>query len=109
MADLGISAASLTSALAAQRPTAAPIGSTAATGVGAAGGGFGDALGKALADVNALQLDAAQAARTLASGKTQDMTEAVVTMEKASIAFQFALQIRNKLLEAYQDIMRMPV
>jgi flagellar hook-basal body complex protein FliE len=30
-------------------------------------------------------------------------------MEKASIAFQFALQIRNKLLEAYQDIMRMPV
>ena len=90
-------------------------GGTSASGVGATsdakrrGGGFGEALGRALADVNTLQLDAEQAARTLASGNTQDMTGAVVTMEKASIAFQFALQIRNKLLEAYQDIMRMPV
>ena len=41
--------------------------------------------------------------------RERDAVEAVVTMEKASIAFQFALQIRNKLLEAYQDVMRMPV
>jgi flagellar hook-basal body complex protein FliE len=32
-----------------------------------------------------------------------------VAIEKANISFQFALQIRNKLLEAYQEIMRMPV
>ena len=95
MADLSVTAASLLQSVAAPRP--------------AAPSGFGDALGRALADVNALQLDAEAATRALASGKAPDMTEAVVTMEKASIAFQFSLQIRNKLLEAYQDIMRMPV
>jgi flagellar hook-basal body complex protein FliE len=103
MADLSVSAASPTAALAAPRPAAtAPGGEARPTG-------FGEALGRALAEVNALQLDAEGATRALASGKTQDMTQAVVAMEKASITFQFALQIRNKLLEAYQDIMRMPV
>ena len=103
MADLRVSGPSTTGALAAPRP-AAP-----ATGDKARATDFGAALGKALAEVNTLQLDAEQATRALASGQAQDMTQAVVAMEKASIAFQFALQIRNKLLEAYQDIMRMPV
>ena len=110
MADLRISAASLAHTLAAPRPAATtPAGSPATPAGGAAPAGFGEALGRAVAEINALQLDAEQATRALASGRAPDMTEAVVTMEKASIAFQFALQIRNKLLEAYQDIMRMPV
>jgi flagellar hook-basal body complex protein FliE len=71
--------------------------------------GFGEALGRALGDVNRLQLDAARAATEVASGQSQDMAQALVTMQKADITFQFALQIRNKLLEAYQEVMRMPV
>ena len=116
MADLSIPATSLVAALTTPRPAATPTAGgvspaspPASGGLAPLNGGFNEALGRALTEVNALQLDAERAARTLASGKTVDMTEAVVTMEKASIAFQFALQIRNKLLEAYQDVMRMPV
>lgn len=71
--------------------------------------GFGEALGRALETVNTLQLEAQKAGVAVAGGERVDMTEALVTVEKANISFQFALQIRNKLLEAYQEIMRMQV
>jgi flagellar hook-basal body complex protein FliE len=70
---------------------------------------FGETLGRAIGDVNRLQLDAARAATEVATGQSRDMTQALVTIQQADVAFQFALQIRNKLLEAYQEIMRMPV
>jgi flagellar hook-basal body complex protein FliE len=71
--------------------------------------GFGASLGKALSDVHALQVQATDAASRLASGQTTDMVETLVTIEKANVAFQFAMQMRNKLLEAYQEIMRIQV
>jgi flagellar hook-basal body complex protein FliE len=80
-----------------------------AGGVSAAGEKFGDALGRALAEVNGLQLEAQDAAHALAAGQPVDMAKTLVTIEKANISFQFALQVRNKLLEAYQEIMRMQV
>jgi flagellar hook-basal body complex protein FliE len=86
-----------------------PSAPTTSAALSPFGTAFREAIGRALVQVNTMQLDAERAARDLASGKTTDMTEAVVSMEKASISFQFALQIRNKLLEAYQDIMRMSV
>jgi flagellar hook-basal body complex protein FliE len=72
-------------------------------------GGFVEALGRALGEVNAQQLASDDTAAAVAAGKPVDMSAAVVTMEKANITFQFALQIRNKLLEAYQDVMRLSV
>lgn len=74
-----------------------------------AGAGFAEAFARALGEVNTLQLRAEESARALASGRAQDTVETVVSVEKASIAFQLALQMRNKLLEAYQEIMRMQV
>ena len=74
-----------------------------------AAGGFGETLGRALSGVNALQLDAEAAVASLASGQLVDTAKTLVTVEKASIAFQFAMQVRNKLLEAYQEVMRMQV
>lgn len=71
--------------------------------------GFGETLGRAMAGVNALQLDADTAAVSLASGQSVDTAKTLVTIEKANIAFQFAMQVRNKLLEAYQEVMRMQV
>ena len=71
--------------------------------------GFGETLGRAMAGVNALQLDADTAAVSLASGQPVDTAKTLVTIEKANIAFQFAMQVRNKLLEAYQEVMRMQV
>jgi flagellar hook-basal body complex protein FliE len=85
-------------------PSAVPPAPTAATG-----DGFGEALGRALADVNATQLRGEAAALALAEGRTVDTAAALVTIEKANLTFQFALQIRNKLLEAYQELMRLPV
>ncbi len=91
-------------------PVAVPAVPTTAPAAGARGGeGFGTALTRAIADVNQLQLDAHDAAAAVASGKSVDSAQALVTMEKANVSFQFALQIRNKLLESYQEIMRMQV
>jgi flagellar hook-basal body complex protein FliE len=56
-----------------------------------------------------LQTHAQEAAVALASGQPVDMAQTLVTLEKANISLQFALQVRNKLLEAYQDVMRIPV
>jgi len=74
-----------------------------------AGSGFGDTLMRALKEVDAQQVKAQTAASAVASGRDVDMTQTLVTIEKANISLQFALQVRNKLLEAYQEIMRIQV
>jgi flagellar hook-basal body complex protein FliE len=71
--------------------------------------GFAALLEQALAEVNALQLRAETAAAELATGRAQDTTAAVVALEQASIALQFTLAVRNRLLEAYQELMRLTV
>ncbi len=71
--------------------------------------GFGTSLREALGTVNRLQQDAAQAAENFSVGRTQDVASTLITMEKANLGFQLALQVRNKLLEAYQEILRMPI
>jgi flagellar hook-basal body complex protein FliE len=71
--------------------------------------GFGAALGRAIGDVNTLQQRAQDVAASVSTGQAADSAQSVALIEKANISFQFALQIRNKLLEAYQEIMRMPV
>jgi flagellar hook-basal body complex protein FliE len=100
MADLRIAPISVPVA-----PAPAPAGLATRGG----GDGFGDTLNRAIAAVNDLQLDARDAAVSMASGSGGDSAQAFVTIEKANVSFQFALQIRNKLLEAYQEIMRMSV
>ncbi len=72
-------------------------------------GEFGESLSRSLEAVNSLQLQAQAAASALAAGQPVDMAQTLVTVEKANISLQFALQIRNKLVEAYQEIMRLQV
>lgn len=71
--------------------------------------GFGASLREALGTVNQLQHDADRAAENFSLGRTQDVASTLITIEKASLGFQLALQVRNKLLEAYQEILRMPI
>lgn len=71
--------------------------------------GFGDFLNEALAKVEDAQKDAATAARRLAVGDIRDVSEVMIASEKASLALQLTVQVRNKVLEAYQEMMRMPV
>lgn len=89
-------------------PTLAPAPSSAPAAA-SSGGGFGEALTRALSEVNELQLKSSEAAVAVASGKQVDTAQMVVDVEKANISLQFAVQVRNKLLEAYQELMRMQV
>lgn len=75
-------------------------------------GSFDDFLKQALnfvEETNQLQKDAQQASVDFAVGKTEDIHNVMIAQEKANIALQFTVQLRNKLLEAYQEIMRMPI
>ena len=89
----------------------APVGAPAAavTTTKAKGPGFGDALRNALHEVNQLQHGADAAAQDFALGKTRDVASTLIAVEKANLAFQFTMHVRTKLVEAYQEIMRMPV
>ncbi|MDH7479439.1 MAG: flagellar hook-basal body complex protein FliE [Syntrophomonadaceae bacterium] len=73
------------------------------------GSSFEQYLGQALGEVNRLQQEAEQAAAKLAAGEIEDVQQAVLAAEKAMLSLQLALQLRNKVLEAYQEIIRMSV
>jgi flagellar hook-basal body complex protein FliE len=73
------------------------------------GGGFGAALMDQLDKLSASQADASNQAQALATGKANDVTSVVMAVEKASLELQLATQIRNKGVEAYQEIFRMAV
>jgi flagellar hook-basal body complex protein FliE len=94
---------------------AQPIGNVAgiggASGVGGAnnGGGFASALSSALNQVNGMQASADTATSSYERGETTDIAGVMLAREKASVGFQATLQVRNKLLSAYKDIMSMPV
>jgi flagellar hook-basal body complex protein FliE len=71
--------------------------------------GFGDALQSALASVQAKQANAEQLSAGFQTGEVTDVAKVMLARQEAGIAFEATLQVRNKLLSAYQDIMRMGV
>ncbi len=70
---------------------------------------FGSMLGNALNSVNDLQVQSAQAQDALLHGEPVELHEVMIKAEQAGIAMDLLLEIRNKLLSAYNDIMRMPM
>ena|SRR5436190_4220957 len=70
---------------------------------------FGSVLGKMVSEVNDSQHVAAEAVRTLQSGGNVSLHQAVIAMEEANISFQLMVEVRNKMLEAYQELMRMQI
>ena len=75
----------------------------------AAASGFADSLNSAISQVNKAQVDADRAIEQLHSGEQKNLHEVMITMEKADISLRLMVQMRNKALEAYQEIMRMQV
>ncbi len=75
----------------------------------AEGGSFGSKIKNAISEVNNLQSEADTVANKLASGDAVEIHQAMIAMQKASTALQFTIQVRNKIIEAYQEIMRMQV
>jgi flagellar hook-basal body complex protein FliE len=72
-------------------------------------GDFGAHLNKALGEVNDLQQKADHAIQQLVGEGKGDLQDTMIALEKADVSFRLMMQIRNKVLEAYQEIMRMQV
>ena len=66
--------------------------------------GFGDSLQQAVADVDSLNLDARYQVSSLVEGNGADVHDATIAVEKADLSFQLMLQVRNKVVQAYQQI-----
>ena len=77
----------------------------------AAGGpNFAEMLGQAVGKVNETQQASNQLAKAFEIGQSGvDLTDVMIASQKASVSFQAMPQVRNKLVQAYQDIMQMPV
>jgi len=80
-------------------PETAPSG-----GQPASGGGFGDVLREAVSEVDNLNLDAQYKVSGLVEGNGVDVHDAMIAVEKADLSFQLMLQVRNKVVQAYQQI-----
>jgi len=70
---------------------------------------FGTLLKEAIDSVNQSQVAADQATQKLVNGEDIDLHEVMITSQKASITLQTAVEVRNKMIEAYQEVMRMQV
>ena len=72
-------------------------------------GSFGDMLKRAIGDVAKLQNEADQAIKELAAGENKDIHRTMIALEKAEVSFQLMMQVRNKIVSAYEEIMRMQI
>lgn len=70
---------------------------------------FGDMLTTMVEQTNAQQQHADQAIVQLHSGGEKNLHEAMIAMEKADVSLRYTIQVRNKAIDAYQEIMRMQV
>lgn len=74
------------------------------------GGGFADLLKQSVEQVNATQSQSRSLSEAFAKGDPNtDLTEVMVAMQKASLSFAAMTQVRNKLVDAYKEVMNMPV
>jgi flagellar hook-basal body complex protein FliE len=84
-------------------------------GIGGIGGidktqaSFADTLKSAIGSVNELQKASDKGAQDLATGRTDNVAEVMIASEKADIALRVMVQVRNKIIDAYQEIMKMQV
>ena len=79
------------------------------SGSGGQDKGFGDLLKKAVESVNTMQHEAGRLENAVAQGENVNIHQAVIAGEKAGLSFKLLMQVRNKMVDAYQEIMRMQV
>jgi flagellar hook-basal body complex protein FliE len=76
---------------------------------GASAGSFSNLLGNFVGEVNAQQAAAGDAITGLMSGKNVSLHQTMISMEEANVSFQMMVEVRNKLLDSYQELMRMQI
>lgn len=92
-------------------PTVSLVDNAAASHAagGARSSGFMDSLQQAISKANDIQLGADQATEALMTGQTQNIHQTMVALQEADVSFQLMMQIRNKLVSAYEEISRMQI
>jgi flagellar hook-basal body complex protein FliE len=78
-------------------------------GPAAAASSFSSMLNDAVAQLDALQRGADANVARLATGQPVDLHDVMISLEQANLGFQLAMQVRNRLIDAYQEISRMQV
>jgi flagellar hook-basal body complex protein FliE len=73
------------------------------------GTGFKDTINNYVSEVNDLQVKAGESIENFATGKVENVHEVMIAMSKAEVSFKFMMETRNKLVDAYKEIMRMQV
>ena len=76
---------------------------------GSSSASFGDTLNDAISKVNDMQKDADVKMQKIASGESNNISEVMIAAEKADIALKLMMSVRNKVIDAYQEIMKMQV
>jgi len=85
-----------------------PIEMPGATQTGGVGGvDFRDVLKGSIDEIKGMNEQADQALQKIATGETQDMHQVMMSIEKADLTFKTMMSVRNKLLDAYRDVMKM--
>lgn len=73
------------------------------------GEGFLDSLKDAIAKVNDVQIEANRQVEALVTGQSENVHAVMVALQQADLSFQLMMQIRNKLVSAYEEIQRMQI
>ena len=73
------------------------------------GKSFGAFLEGSISEVNKLQQEADQAIQELAAGNEIDIHNTMISLEKAEVSFKLMMQVRNKIITAYEEVMRMQI
>lgn len=84
-------------------------GGTSGTNAVSSSSGSGNFLKELVGKVNDLQTQADSKIKNMVTGESKELHEVMIAVEKAGISFQFLTQVRNKAVEAYQEVMRMQV
>jgi len=73
------------------------------------GGSFGKMLKGSIEEVNRMQGEADMSIEQLVAGNTKNLHETMIALEKADISFRLMMEVRNKIIDAYNEVMRMQV
>ena len=84
-------------------------GKVGGTGNAQGAPGFSDMIRQTVDKVNELQVNSKNTAESYERGEGVPLTDVVLSMQKSSLAFEATLQVRNKVLKAYEEILNMPV
>ena len=101
--------ASMLQTLKTYQAQASGMGQDAAGGISTEKTDFSEMIRQAVGQTNATQIDSQKTAQAFERGEAVPLTDVVLKMQKASLSFEATLQVRNKVLKAYEEVLNMPV